>query len=131
MLTVLLDFQTSPEVLPKTWTVIEDGHEVMLPKGRKWRKRFEPKFIQVPRHWVTSLRQSKNAKTYELALIILWEVFSRGKHTKGEIVLSNSVVPNMYRTTKIRAARELQQLGLIDLSQEGKKALRVTHLYHI
>jgi len=109
--------------------VTREGHKVMLPKARKWHKRFEPKFIQIPRHWITSLRQSKNAKTYELAFIILWEVFSRGRYGKKEIVLSNEVVPTWYRSTKIRAARELEQLRLIDLSQKGKEALRVTHIY--
>jgi hypothetical protein len=109
--------------------VTENGHKVLLPKERKTRKRLEPKYIQIPRHWVTSLRQSKNAKAYELALIILWEVFSRGRYGEKEIVLSNRLVPGWYRSTKIRAARELEHLGLIDLSQKGKEALRVTHIY--
>jgi hypothetical protein len=108
---------------------IEEGHKVLLPRARKRRKRFEPKFIQVPRHWVTSLRQSKSAKTYELAFIILWEAFSRGRYGENEIVLSYQVTPGWYRPTKIRAAKELEQLGLIDLSQKGKEALRVTHIY--
>jgi len=48
------------------------------PKPKKRRKPFEPLFVQVPRHWVNGLGQSKSASTYQLALLILWEAFKQG-----------------------------------------------------
>jgi hypothetical protein len=64
-----------------------------------------------------------------LAHTILWETFRR-KFVGGEITLSTEVVPYMSRTAKIKAAKELEQLRLIDLSpREGKKALRVTRVH--
>jgi hypothetical protein len=96
---------------------------------KKWRKRLEPLFVKIPRHWITSLRQSRSPTTFMLAHTILWEVFRR-KFVGGEITLSKEVVPYMSRTAKIKAAKELEQLRLIDLSlREGRKALRVTRVY--
>jgi hypothetical protein len=119
--------------IPKQYTVKDDRVIVMEEKPSKVvppkrRKEFHPKFIQVPRHWITTLRQSKSHRTYELAHIILWEAFRR-KHIGGEIVLSNEVVHGMPRRVKIKAAEELERLRLINLIRQGNKALRVIPIY--
>jgi hypothetical protein len=58
-----------------------------------------------------------------LALVILAEDFKR-KNVGGEVVLS-SWVTEMPRCTKMRAANELVDLGLIKIVKDGKHALRV------
>jgi hypothetical protein len=60
--------------------------------------------------------------TYELAHLILWEAF-KDKRGTGEVVLSTEVT-GMSRETKIRAARELVELGRIRLKKRETKALR-------
>jgi len=50
-----------------------------IPKRR--RKSFEPWFVKLPRHWISALRRSKSARTYELAHIILWEAFKNERGT--------------------------------------------------
>jgi hypothetical protein len=110
--------------------VVQEGRQIgvqtlepKVPPPRR-RKRFEPQFIQIPRHWITALGQSKSANTYRLALLILWEAFKR-EHIGGEIILSGRIVGWMPRCSKIRAAKELVKLGLIRIEQEGSQAMRV------
>jgi hypothetical protein len=98
--------------------------EYPVPATKRKRKQFEPRWIKIPRHWVTSLRRTKSAKTYELALIILWQDF-KCQHVGGEIILSTEVT-DMERHTKLRAAKELEDLGLIKITSNGKQALKVT-----
>jgi hypothetical protein len=88
---------------------------------RKRRKSFEYEWVKVPRHWVTGLARTKSAATYRLAFIILIEAFKR-KHLGGQIVLSAKVTGNMPRCTKMRAAMELAEFGLIEVRSTGKKA---------
>jgi hypothetical protein len=97
--------------------VIDSGHT-----ARKRRKPFEPVWVKLPRHWFTALQRTHSVNTYRLALVILWEGFKR-KHTGGKIVLSAEVTGQMPRCTKIRAARELAGLGLIQIKQDGNRAL--------
>jgi hypothetical protein len=92
-------------------------------KPKRKRRQFEPKWVKLPRHWITSLRSSKSAKTYELAHIILWEAFKR-QYVGGEIILSTEVT-DMPRCTKLRAAKQLEELGLIRLLPNRRRALRV------
>src|SRR5215471_7293736 len=91
-----------------------------VPKGQ--RRRFEPRWVKLPRHWFTALKRSKSAYTYQLATLILWESF-KDKHRMGEVTLSTEVT-GMSRATKMRAAEELVELGLIRLKREGTKALK-------
>jgi len=90
-------------------------------KGR--RKSFEPRFVKLPRHWISALRQSKSARTWELAVIILWEA-SKDKRGTREVILSNQVT-EMPASTRQRVAMELVELGLIRLKRDGTKTLRV------
>jgi hypothetical protein len=90
---------------------------------RKRRRPFEPMWVKLPRHWITGLKRSKSAHTYELAHLILWEAF-KDKRGTGEVILSTEVT-GMSRVTKRRAAEELVELGLIRLKKEGTRALRV------
>lgn len=91
---------------------------------KKRRKPFKAEWVKLPLHWAEALRRSKSANTYHLALAILFEAFRR-KHVGGEIVLS-TVLTRMQRCTKMRAARELARLGLIQIDQNGQKAFRVS-----
>jgi hypothetical protein len=91
---------------------------------RRRRKAFEAKFVKVPVQWITALSQTKSAATWRLAMVILAEAFKR-KQVGGEIVLSSQVT-QMPDTTRLRAARELASLGLIQLEiPNGKRAPKV------
>jgi len=113
--------------------VVENGRRYAIRNGRRFeivsqpdlvlpkvkRKEFKPKFVQVPARWVEALRQSKNAGAYQLALAILLEAFQR------ELIVLSSEMTAMSGTIRRRAAKELEQLGLIQLERRGKQALRV------
>ena len=92
------------------------------PISRRRRKSFEPWFVKLPRHWISALRRSKSARTWELAVIILWEAF-KDKRGTGEVILSSQVT-GMPGSTRQRAARELVELGLITVVEEQTRTLR-------
>jgi hypothetical protein len=93
---------------------------------RKRRKSFEFEWVKVPRHWVTGLARTRSSATYRLAFIILIEAFKR-KHLGGKIVLSFKVT-GIPHTTRMRAALELVELGLIEIRTEARKAAVVSKL---
>jgi hypothetical protein len=94
---------------------------IQLP-GRPRRKAFEPRFVQVPRHWISALGRSNSVNTYRLALLVLFAAF-KNKQRNGEVTLSTAMT-GMPRNTKVRAARELADLGLIQLLGSEAGALR-------
>ena len=98
------------------------------PISRRRRKSFEPWFVKLPRHWISALRRSKSARTWELAVIILWEAF-KDKRGTGEVILSNQVT-GMPGSTRRRAARELVELGLITVAEEQTQTLRAKVIPH-
>lgn len=100
--------------------------EVPTSPQRK-RPPFKAQFVKLPLRWAEALRRSKSVNTYQLALIILFEAFKR-KHTGGEVILS-SAVTDMPRCSKMRATKELVELGLIETNQIGRQALRVSIIY--
>jgi hypothetical protein len=90
---------------------------------KRHRKSFKVQFVRVPVRWIEVLSQTKSAGTWRLALVILAEAFKR-ERLGGEIVLSSQVT-RMPRTARQRAARELANLGLIQLEISGKRATKV------
>jgi len=97
------------------------------PKKRK-RDPFKVQWAKLPWVWVEVLRKSKSAATWQLAAIILFEAF-KCEQVGGEIVLSASVT-KMSGSTRRRSAKELVELGLIQIEQNGKEALRVSRIYY-
>jgi hypothetical protein len=92
--------------------------------ARLRRKPFKTQFVLVPTQWIETLSQTKRTSTWQLAMVILAEAFKR-KLIGGEIVLSSQMT-RMSGTTRLRAARELASLGLIQLEiPNGKRALKV------
>jgi hypothetical protein len=94
--------------------------------ARKKRKPFKVEWVKLPTSWVERLEQCKRAATYKLAIRTLCEAFKR-RQLGGEIILSAEVT-RMPRQTRYRATRELVELGLIEVEQRGKRAVRVTWL---
>jgi hypothetical protein len=95
----------------------------------KKKRLFEPRWVKLPRHWISGLGQSKSANTYRLALLILLEAY-RDRRGRGEITLSTAMT-GMPRNSRIAAARELAEIGLITLKEGGgNRALkaRIIHL---
>jgi hypothetical protein len=88
---------------------------------------FKAQFAMVPLRWVETLRRSKSASTYQLALVILLEAFkAEAFKRKGSEITLSSTVTEMPRNTKMKAARELADLGLIEIKQTGNQALRIS-----
>jgi hypothetical protein len=105
-----------------------DGTPNASPKKRK-RKPFKAQWVKLPLRWVEALQKSKSAATWQLAMVILFEAF-KCEQIGGEIVLSSKVT-KMSGSTRRRSARGLAKLGLIETEQNGKEALRVTHIYYL
>jgi hypothetical protein len=111
---------------------VEEWKHHTSPKKRK-REPFKPEFVKLPTRWIEVLRNAKNGSTHQLAMEILSEAFKREpkrNYRGGDIVLSSMVVVGMSRWTKMRAAKELVQLGLIEIEQIGRQAPRVIHIYY-
>jgi hypothetical protein len=89
------------------------------------KKRFGARFIMFPRHWITALRNSRSVNTHHLALTILMETYEGRTKT---LTLSGTTVPYLMPDSRRRAARELAELGLIKVEQNGRQALKVTLL---
>ena len=100
-------------------------------RGQK-QKQFRAQWVKLPWRWTKALRQSKRASTYQLALTILFEAFKREQSGfgGGEIVLS-ATMTGMPRSTRKRAIRELIELKLIKVKQNGNGAFRVSSLLNL
>jgi hypothetical protein len=107
---------------------VVDGTPPDVSSKKRKREPFKPKFVQVPRQWVEALERAKRTSTYRLALILLNEAFIREQTGGDEIVLS-STVTKMPRNTKMRAIKEMVELGLIKIEQNGRQSPRVSHIY--
>jgi hypothetical protein len=94
---------------------------------KKRRKSFRAFWVKLPRSWITALRRSRSVHTYELALTILLEAYERQTDT---ITLSGEATLWMSRATKARAARELEEFGLVQVKGEGRQALKIVILHH-
>jgi hypothetical protein len=103
--------------------VVDDGRDIRL--KRKHRP-FKAEWVRLPAMWSDRLEQSKSVGTYKLAHRILKEAFKR-EQIGGQIVLSRKVT-GLPCSTTVRAARELAKLGLIQIRQNGNKAIRVMYL---
>ena len=91
------------------------------------RKPFEVSFVKLPAYWIDRLQGSNNPGTFKLAHHILKEEFKR-QLVGGEIVLSTEAT-RLSRKVRSRAVKELVRLGLIEIEQNGNRAVRVTHLF--
>jgi|GEM_PF-1878506 len=91
------------------------------------RKPFEVSFVKLPAFWIERLERSNNPGTFKLAHHILKEEFKR-QLVGGEIVLSTEAT-RLSRKVRSRAVKELVRLGLIEIEQNGNRAVRVTHLF--
>jgi hypothetical protein len=107
-----------------------EDHPTIKPKRESGRKKQEKKFkahwVKLPRLWIEKLSQTRSVNTIHLAHLILIETYER-KHTRyntDEITLSTAFT-GMNRETKRRAARELEKLGLVQITHDGNEALRV------
>jgi hypothetical protein len=90
-------------------------------------KPFKAQFVMVPLRWVETLQRSKSASAYQLALAILLEAFKlKAFKRKGSEITLSSTVTKMPRNTKTRAAKELAELGLIEIKQIGNQAIKVS-----
>lgn len=108
-----------------------EGMEMTRAKKKKRNKEqrksgFKVQWVKFPWRWAKALQQTKNASTYRLAIVILFEAFKRDQ-IGGEIVLSGSMT-GMHRNSRRRATEELVRLKLIEIEQYGNGAIRVSNI---
>jgi hypothetical protein len=125
--------------------VIEDDRRYVLRDGRRIevnaepdsppstkkprREPFNAKFVQVPMRWVEALRLARSdGGACRLAHAILVEAFKR-KHLGGEVRLS-AAVTDLPRSSRRRAAKELQKLGLIQIEHQRDGRCPSVHVLH-
>ena len=90
---------------------------------------FETEWVKFPLTWHKALHRAKSAgSTYDLAHTILFEAFRR-EHIGDEIVLSARLT-GMSKNTRIRAAKALADLGLIELCQTGNGRAYKIRIYY-
>ena len=91
------------------------------------RKKVEPLWVKLPRHWVSALCHSRSRNSYQLAHAILFESFRRHRYEERELSLCQLEMLNgMPRCSRIRAAEDLARLGLISISKrENHQAIGV------
>ena len=92
----------------------------------KERKRFVVQFVKLPVEWIERLEQSNSPGTFKLAHRVLKEAFKR-RYLGGEIVLSTEAT-GLSRKVRSKAVKELVRLGLIEITQNGNQAVRVTKI---
>jgi hypothetical protein len=91
------------------------------------RKPFQTAFVQVPMRWIVALEGANaDSSAYKLALRLLAEAF-KCSQVGGDVVLSSNVT-GMPRSSKSRAAKELQKLGLIRLERLKVKQSLLVHV---
>lgn len=106
---------------------VETLNTGVSPSPPRGRKPFKAQFAMVPLRWVEVLQRSKSTSTYQLALVILLEAFKlEAFKRKGSEITLSSTVTGMERYAKRRAARELADLGLIEIKKMGNQAIRVS-----
>jgi hypothetical protein len=102
---------------------IEVGYLDDPPKGkvrRPKRKPFKIAWVMLPNYWLERLERARRLGTFKLAHRILREAYLR-QCIGGEIVLSTATT-RMSRCARCHAVRELVELGLIRIQQEGSGA---------
>jgi hypothetical protein len=82
--------------------------------------------VKLPDYWIEQLERSCRVGTHKLAHRILREAYSQ-QHIGGEVVLSVTVT-GLPRATRWSATKELVELGLIQIQQDGNQAARVIKL---
>jgi hypothetical protein len=95
--------------------------------AREGRKPFQAQWVRFPLSWLVALRQTKSGSAWRLAAEILFAEFRR-QHTRGEIVLS-AATTGLPHSTRPRAVQQLVRLGLIEVEQSGRQAVRVTKVH--
>jgi len=97
-----------------------------LPQKSAKRKRWQRRFVRVPWEWAMRLLGTKHASSvYPLAHLLLYEHWHAGGRP---IVLSNALAAEvgLSRSSKWRALKELEELGLVRVKHQARKAPRVT-----
>ena len=99
---------------------VERTLEHVEPRRRR-RQKFKVNFVKFPETWREALWESSGA-AHDLAHAILVEAY-KCEYRGGEVKLS---AVNMQKATRARAAKELVELGLIQLRRDGCQSYRVT-----
>jgi hypothetical protein len=94
-------------------------------RAKSRRELFEAGWVKFPRHCAKTLSRAKSKNTIILYHELLFAAFDGLLKGKDEIELS-AVAPKMPRNTRLRGAKELADIGLIEIKQEGKGPVRIS-----
>jgi hypothetical protein len=92
------------------------------------RKPFKINFVKLPGYWIERLKHARHLATFRLAHHILREDHKQKYGGGGDIVLSTAST-GLPRTTRWLATKEMVGLGLIQVQQDGRQAVRVTKVF--
>jgi hypothetical protein len=98
---------------------VETTYNTVKPKRRR-REKFKADFVKFPETWREALRGSSGT-VYDLAHAIIVEAY-KCEVIGGEVKLS---AVKMRKATRAKAAKELVELGLIQLHRDGCKSYQV------
>ena len=100
----------------------------LLPEPRK-RKPFKTHFVQVPSYWVEQLEKHNSAAMYQLANRILLQ--DRKRNGGSDEIILSAEVTGLTRQTRAWAVQKMVKAKMIEVSQCGNQAVRVTKLLHM
>jgi hypothetical protein len=103
------------------------GTSRRLARRVKKRKPFEIEWVKLPDYWIQQLKLARYLATYTLALHVLRENFKQ-QYAGGDIVLSTALT-GLPRTTRWLATKEMVELGLIQIQQDGRQAVRIVEVF--
>jgi hypothetical protein len=106
---------------------VDPASPKLRPKAARPQKKWRRHFIMFPWTWMDQLKATDRPTTYRLALLLVYEHW----RTKGRpIVLSNVVVERegISSKSKWNALRELEDMGLVVIERQPRKAPRITLL---
>jgi hypothetical protein len=95
----------------------------VLVKARRPKKGDKAPFVKVPLAWVEELKKAKSTATHVVAYDVLYKWW---KDPGVPVVVSNVAFPSLSPRQKLRAVAELEALGLVKVTRQGKQSPRLT-----
>ena len=107
--------------------VAERKRAAKIKRARK-RMAFRAKWARIPAAWRDRLQRTRSAHALKLAITVLFEAF-RAEQCGTDIVLSSQIT-GLQGTSRKRAIKELERLGLIRTKRKGRQAPKIEVLHY-
>lgn len=119
---------------PKMIRAVEKQMRATSPKtrlARRQRSAFRVKWVRFPATWGERLRKTRSANTYHLAVDLLFAAFRAEQSGFNANLVLSAQITGLSASSRKRAARELEKLGLIQTRRKGQSAPEVKLLLYI